>query len=97
MTTQISPPAITHKVDLGRFELNLGGSIAFTHYSHELDRVIFDHTFVPDVLRGKGVAATLVRAALEEARLRKWKVVPRCTFVAGFIEHTPEFADLVAR
>jgi hypothetical protein len=43
------------------------------------------------------MATTLVRAALREARQRRWKIVPRCSYVAGFIERNPEFADLVER
>jgi predicted GNAT family acetyltransferase len=89
---------VLHNVNLQRFESKGDDeSLAFLSYTHEGDRVIFDHTFVPDSLRGKGVAATLARAALDEARQRRWKIVARCPFVAGFIERSPEFADLVDR
>jgi hypothetical protein len=58
--------------------------------------VCFDHTFVPDEFRGQGVAAALVREALEEARRRHWRIVPQCSCVAAFLGRHPEFADLVA-
>lgn len=87
-----------HNVKLQRFESQAGDApLAFLSYTHEGEHVILDHTFVPDELRGHGMAATLVRAALDEARQRRWKIVPRCSYVAGFIERNPEFADLVER
>ena len=87
-----------HNVKLQRFESQAGDApLAFLSYTHEAEHVILDHTFVPEELRGQGMAATLVRAALDEARQRRWKIVPRCSYVAGFIERNPEFADLVER
>ena len=74
-----------------------GGRYSGTRPRREGERVILKHTFVPDALRGQGIAADLVRVALEEARQRHWKIVPRCSYVAGFIERHPEFCDLVDR
>lgn len=90
--------AVTHNAKLQQFEAQIGDApLAFLHYMHEGERIILDHTFVPDELRGRGVAANLTRAALNEARKLRWKVVPRCAYVAKFIERNPEFADLVER
>ena len=89
---------VVHNVSLRRFEDQTGdGSPSFLSYTFEGDCVVFEHTFVPDELRGKGIAANLARAALEEARQRRWRVVPRCSYVAAFIKRHPEFADLVDR
>ncbi|WP_366144173.1 N-acetyltransferase [Candidatus Accumulibacter sp. ACC012] len=70
---------------------------AFLSYRVEGERVILEHTFVPDALRGQGIAADLVRVALDEAAATHWKIVPRCSYVAIFIECHPECADLVDR
>jgi predicted GNAT family acetyltransferase len=87
-----------HNVARQRFEAQAGDSAsAFLSYRVEGERVILKHTFVPDALRGQGIAADLVRVALEEARQRRWKIVPRCSYVASFIESHPEFGDLVDR
>lgn len=40
-------------------------------------------------------AADLAHAALGEARNLRWRIVPRCSYVAGFIKPNSEFADLV--
>jgi predicted GNAT family acetyltransferase len=46
-------------------------------------------------MRGKGLAESLVRAALAWARAEKLKVVPQCSYVARFIELHAEYSDLV--
>ena len=91
-----TPPLVTHHADTRRFEIHVGdGEPAFLSYTGEGDRVVFEHTYVPDHLRGKGMGGILVRAALEAARQRQWKIIPRCTYVAAFIKRNPQFADLV--
>ena len=95
MTFQTAPHHIKHNVDLQRFEVRKDPHLAFLSYRKEGGRVIFDHTFVPEELRGLGLGGTLARAALEEGRQRSWKVVPRCWFVSEFIEKNREFLDLV--
>ena len=91
-----SPLPVVHNVSLRRFEDQTSdASLSFLSYTFEGDWVVFDHTFVPDELRGRGIAAKLARAALEEARQRRWKVVPRCSYVAAFINRHPEFAGLL--
>jgi predicted GNAT family acetyltransferase len=97
MISKTSPFPVIHNVNLGRFEMQVDCYLAFASYTREGDRVIFDHTFVPDALRGRGVAGTLIRAALDEARHQRWRIVPRCSFVAGFIGRNPEFADLAGQ
>lgn len=93
-----SPVPVVHNASRRRFEDQTSdGSSSFLSYTFEGDCVVFDHTFVPEVLRGRGIAAKLARAALEEASQRRWKVVPRCPYVATFIKRTPEYADLVDR
>lgn len=87
---------MTHNVALNRFEWHVGNaSPAILTYLREGNHVIFDHIFVPEELRGCGLAAELAQAALNEARQRHWKIVPRCSYVASFINRHPAYADLV--
>jgi predicted GNAT family acetyltransferase len=96
MIPKTDPLPVTHNVGLRRFEVQAGGAPpAFLSYAHDGVRVVLEHTFVPEAMRGRGVAAVLVRAALDEARQRQWMIVPRCSYVARFIERHLEFADLV--
>jgi predicted GNAT family acetyltransferase len=80
---------------LQRFELSLEGDVAFASCIRAGRRVVFDHTAVPEAFRGKGVAAIVVRAALDEARRQRWRIVPQCSYVAAFIARNPTYADLV--
>lgn len=97
-TTRSQVGSVEHNADLQRFEWRSGDlACAFLSYTREGDRIFVDHTFVPENLRGRGIAAQLARAALEEARQQGWSVVPRCAYVAGFIKRHPEFADLERR
>jgi predicted GNAT family acetyltransferase len=54
------------------------------------------HTGVPDALGGRGLAARLTKFALDHARGQHWKVVPRCSYAAVYIERHEEYADLLA-
>ncbi len=96
MKSESLPPRITHDAKHGRFEIRPTPEAppAFLEYDIAGERVVFEHTFVPDARRGQGLAAALTRAALEEARRAGWIIVPACSYVAAYIERHPEFADL---
>jgi uncharacterized protein len=53
------------------------------------------HTGVPAAIGGRGVGTALVRAALAHVRAEGATVVPRCSFVVGYLRRHPEDADLV--
>ncbi len=96
MTPHPPTGSVLHNHDARRFEVRFDENLALLSYSRSGDRLILDHTFVPPAMRGGGVAAMLVRATLEEARRRGWRVVPRCSYVAAFIHRHPEYADVIA-
>jgi predicted GNAT family acetyltransferase len=58
------------------------------------DKVIADHTYVPDSLRGQGFADELLAALLDDARAQGFTIVPLCRFVAGQARRHPEWAAL---
>jgi len=60
--------------------------------------IIADHTFVPENLRGKGIAGVLAKRLIADARNRGQRIVPLCPFVRGFAEKRhQEFADVIQR
>jgi predicted GNAT family acetyltransferase len=79
-----------------RYEISVDGLTAFTTYRIADGVITFIHTEVPPEFRGKGIGSTLGRGELDAARARGLKVVPRCEFVAGYIDKHPEFRDLLA-
>ena len=58
------------------------------------DKVIADHTYVPDALRGEGLAEALLGALLDDARSKGFTIVPLCPFVASQARRHPEWAAL---
>lgn len=50
----------------------------------------FCHTFVPDELRGKGVAAVLAKAALAYAKEQGCTVIPSCSYIATYLQRHPQ-------
>ena len=86
------------KVTRSRFEFEDGGETAYLEF--EVDEggwMTLWHTEVPPALRGRGIAGTLAKTALEYARDKNLKVDVVCPSVADFILKNPEFKVLVAR
>jgi predicted GNAT family acetyltransferase len=79
-----------------RFELDAYGEVAFANYRRAGDRVVITHTETPEPLRGRGIASSLVRGALDLIRADGMKVSAGCGFVADYLEAHPEYADLTA-
>lgn len=79
-----------------RWEARVDGDLAgVAAYEREDGVVVFTHTVVTDVFEGQGIGSALARTALDAARAEGLAVVPRCSFIAGWIEHHPDYADLV--
>ena len=65
-------------------------------YQRRGDVLVFTHTEVDPDAGQSGLGGTLARAALDDVRSKGLGVVPQCSFVRGWIERHPEYADLVA-
>ena len=79
-----------------RYELRDGSTIlGFLDHRLRDGSIVLVHTEVPPEHGGQGYAATLVRAALDDARSRGLRVVPSCPYVAAYVAKHPEYADLV--
>ena len=89
--------AIRDNPEEQRFQADLGdGSLAIAEYRLKDGKIIFTHTEVPPNHEGRGIGSALIRYALNAARERGLKVVPRCPFFAAYIEKHPEEQDLLA-
>ena len=90
------PSAVRDNTALSRFELDAGGATAVLNYRLTNDVITLLHTETPPQARGRGIASQLVEGALQMARARGLKVVPRCAFVVAYLTKHPEFRDLLA-
>lgn len=86
---------IEHRPELSRFEHASGGDLAVCEYRREGSAWILTHTFVPESMRGTGVAAALVKTTLEHIRAEGGRVVPACSYVAAYIQRHPDYASLL--
>ena len=86
---------VVHNQARSRFQIDLGGQPAVADYIRSGDRVSFHHTLVPYAHRGKGIAAILVREALNWARDEGLTVRPQCSYVGHFIAQNPEYRELL--
>jgi predicted GNAT family acetyltransferase len=77
-----------------RFELDVGGALAFANYRLTPGTVIITHTETPVALRGRGIASQLVQGALQLIRADGLKVVAGCGFVVDYLRKHPEYADI---
>ncbi|BCJ57350.1 GNAT family N-acetyltransferase [Micromonospora endophytica] len=79
-----------------RFEILVDDALAgFTQYVPRDDVLIFTHTEVDPGFQNRGVGSALMRGTLDKVRAQGQRVVPRCPFMAAFIDRHPEYADLV--
>lgn len=85
--------AVRHNEAQGRYELDTEHGLAIAVYHRQGDRLVFTHTEVPPADEGKGIGSQIVRAALDDARKRGFKIVPACSFVADFVHRHPEYDD----
>ena len=78
-----------------RFGTEVDGHEAELIYEPEEGVIAIVHTGVPPEIGGRGIAAELVKAALEFARAAGLKVVPRCSYAAAYVKRHREYDDLL--
>jgi len=96
MSEQTSVIDVRHEPDNHRFVAVVDGQQAVLDYRRGDGVISLVHTGVPAAIGGRGVAAALVRAALDHARREGLKVVPACSYVAAYFKRHPHQSDLLA-
>lgn len=80
----------------GRYEVSVNGELAgVAEYRDRAGRRIFVHTVVDPAFSGRGIGNRLAAGALDDARRRGLRVVPRCPFIRGYVERHPEYRSLL--
>lgn len=88
---------VVHNVQGSRFEVIIDGEVAGQiDYTVSGDVITYTHTGVPAAFEGRGIASSLAKFALDQARTQGQTVVPQCPFVAEYINRHPQYADLLA-
>ncbi|HEX4495174.1 MAG TPA: GNAT family N-acetyltransferase [Thermoanaerobaculia bacterium] len=76
-----------------KFYVTVEGHEATIQYAKSGDVYNLEHTFVPEQLRGHGVADQLVHGTLEEIQRQGAKFIPTCPYIQAFLKHHPEYLE----
>jgi predicted GNAT family acetyltransferase len=79
-----------------KFYATVDGHEAVIEYEKTGDVYNLLHTFVPEELRGHGIADQLANGALEEIRRQGARFLPTCPYIQSFLKHHPEYQENVA-
>jgi len=87
---------ITHDPSRQKLFVMIEGSEAQLTYRKEGQHLVFDHTYVPNDLRGRGLAKSLVEYGISYARKHHFKVRPVCPYVVKYFnKYSDEIKDLL--
>jgi len=59
-------------------------------------KIIVNHTYVSESLRGQGIALKLVKRVIEYARKENIKIVPLCSYVEKVMTRNEEYKDVLS-
>jgi uncharacterized protein len=89
-------PQVRHEPAEQQYEIWVAGVRAgLAAYRDEDGATAFTHTKIGDEFGGRGLASTLIAAALSDVAARGGLVLPHCAFVRAYIRKHPDHARLV--
>lgn len=59
------------------------------------DKIIIDHTYVSDSLRGQKIGLQLVNKVVEYARKENKKIIPLCPYAKRVMTQSNEYKDVL--
>ena len=95
MSSTDGPSTVRNDPAQSRLVSDEHGPEAELFYEVDGDRLLLLHTEVPELLRGQGVGAELVTAAVALALARDLTVVPWCPYARRWLRQHPDVADTV--
>jgi uncharacterized protein len=86
---------IIHDAAKQKFYVIFDGLESHLEYVRNDEVLNLNHTYVPNELRGKGIAGKLVEAAISYVKENKLKIKPTCSYVAEYVRRHKEYEELV--
>lgn len=80
---------INHDRNARRLSTELEGQTGSLDYELDGEVMSITHTHVPRPIRGRGVAAQLMRSALDLAAANGWTVKPVCSYAVAYLQRHP--------
>ena len=84
-----------HEKENERFVIYVEGHEVYVEYTMRNNSIDLHHTYTHPALRGKGLAALVVKAAFEFAKENNLKVIPTCSYTQAFLTKNDEYKKLV--
>lgn len=88
---------VIHDIENQKFYVVVDGLESHLEYAKMNNVLNLNHTYVPNALRGKGIAGKIVKAALTYAEENNLKIIPSCSYVAAYIQRHTEYEALLAK
>ncbi len=76
---------VQHDPDGLKFTTTVDGQVAELDYTLVGQLMTITHTRVPKPIEGRGIAAELMRAALDVAQTSGWQVEPQCSYAVAYM------------
>ncbi len=77
---------ITNNTSQNRYELSVDGHLAVADYVLEGSNLTINRVFVPEELRGKGVAAKVMEGVVADAKEQGLTIVPICSYAESYMK-----------
>jgi len=82
--------------DGGEFYVVIEGKKATLTFNLRGKELVANSTYTPPELRGRGIAAGLVEAAIDYSRKNGLKIYPVCSYVVEYFKRRPELGSLLS-
>ena len=82
----VPAPGVSDNREASRFEIVDGRHVSFLSYRRTPTTLTLVHTEVPEALRGRGLGATLVQAALDAGRHDGLQIIVECPFAKAYLQ-----------
>lgn len=86
---------VVNDIKGSRFVLNIDGDEVYVMYAEDKETLELYSTYTPPNLRGKGLAAIVVKAGFDYAKEKSLKVIPNCWYVREFAEKYNEYKKML--
>ncbi len=73
-----------------RYELRTGEHLSVADYQLRGNDLRITHVEVPEALRGKGIAAELMKGVVEDASAKGLNIVPICPYAVTYMQRHPQ-------
>jgi predicted GNAT family acetyltransferase len=88
--------SIQHDPEAKKFYIETEKGEAYLAYEEKEGVLDYYSTYVPDAMRGQGIAGRIVEEGLRYARENGYQVRPSCPYVAVYLKRHEEHQDLKA-